>query len=121
MAENVKILIVDDEDNARTTLSDILKEYGYQTFEAKTGKEAIEIASKEKPQVVLLDTVMSGIDGYETCRRMKSNKSIETNVIIFTGKVDAVDAFKAREAGADDYCVKTEDFEKLLEAIKKFI
>jgi len=112
------ILIVEDEPNVRTTLVDILTEYEYKVVEAANGEEAIEKAKSEKPDVAIIDTLLPGIDGFETCKRIKAIEGLEVKVIVNTGKIDAVDALKAREMGADDYTVKTGDFSHLLAAIK---
>lgn len=116
-----KILIVDDETHARMALNNVLEEYGYETVAAANGKEAIDKARKEKPDVVLLDTRLPDMDGNKVCRQIKKIKGLAVKVVVYTGYVDAVDAGKARAAGADDYVVKTLDLSYLLEAIKKFV
>ena len=117
-----KILIVDDQQNVRITLSKILVMKGYDVVEAASGKEALEKVHKEKPGLVLLDTRMPGdLEGYEVCRQIKKVEGADIKVIIYTGNIDAVDAGKARTAGADDYVVKTEDFSHMLETIEKLI
>ena len=121
MEEDIRILIIDDDDNTRTTLSDLLGEHGYKVFESSNGEEAVEIVKKEKPNVVLLDTLMPGLDGYETCRRIKAIEGINTKVIMVTGNVDAVDAMKAKQAGADEYTVKTSGFGGLVSMTKEMI
>jgi CheY-like chemotaxis protein len=112
-----KILVVDDDDNARKALSDLLKECGYNVVSASTGEEAVELANKENPLVVLLDTRLPGIDGYAVCRQLKAIKDFKGRIVVYTGYVDVVDDEKAREAGADDYVVKTDDFEDLLKVL----
>lgn len=117
----IKVLIVDDDANMRTTLVDILTEDGYEVIEAASGEEALDEGRKEKPEVILLDTRLPGIDGNEVCRQIKKIEKLATKVIVYTGHVDAVDAGKARGSGADDYVVKTSDFSLLLEALKKLV
>lgn len=114
-----KILIVDDDANVRTTLTDIFAELGYEITEAASGEEALEKVSKEKPDLVLLDTSLPRIDGFEVCRQIKEVEESDTKVIVYTGKIDAIDAVKARRVGADDYCVKGADPSLLVEAVKK--
>lgn len=116
-----KILIVDDEANIRAGLVDIFAEEGYQVIEAANGEEGIKLVRKEAPDLVLLDTSMSGIDGIETCHRIKQVEKIDTKVIVYTAKIDAIDAVKAREAGADEYCVKGTNPALLIETVKKLI
>ena len=114
-----KILLVDDEPNVRAGLADILRELGYDIIEAGNGQDAIEKVRAVRPDLVLMDTCMPGMDGIEACRQIKKIEGLTTKVIIYTGYINAVDVTKARLAGADDYEVKTEDFGKLLSAIEK--
>lgn len=115
------ILIVDDEPDARKTLSDILTNKGYKVTGVASGQEALEKVDKEKPDLVLIDTKLPDMDGIEVCRQIKNIEGLTTKVIVYTGYIDAIDVTKAKLAGADDYEVKTEDFAKLLSAIKKLI
>lgn len=116
------ILIVDDEQDTRRVLDDILTHHGYKVVKAANGKEALEKAREARPDAILLDTKLpDGPEGYKVCRRIKEIKGLNTKVIVYTGYVDAIDAEKAKAAGADDYVVKTEDFSHMLEAIKKLI
>ena len=115
------ILIVDDEADARTTLGDILVESGYKIVEAVSGEEALEKVRKEKPDLVLLDTKLPGMDGFEICRQIKQVEKLDTKVIVYTGKINAIDAVKARRMGADDYCVKGADPSLLIDAVRKLI
>ena len=113
-----KILIVDDNENMCTTLADILEEKGYGVTAVHSGEEALDKVRNEKPDVILLDIKLPGMDGNKTCREIK--KILPTvKVVVYTGYVDAVDAGKARTAGADDFVVKTADFSLLLKAAKK--
>ena len=114
-----KILVVDDKENSRITLADILTEYGYEVLKASGGKEALKMVHDEKPVLVLTNVQMPDMDGNEVCREIKKMAGRKIKVVIFTATVDAVDAGKARAAGADDYFVKTEDLTPLVEAVKK--
>ena len=118
---NKILLVVDDDINTRTSLADILEEYGYKVIQAANGREAIEKARREKPDLVLLDTIMSGMGGVEVCHQIKQVEHLPCKVIIYTGKIDAIDAVKAREAGADEYCIKGDSPALLIETIKKLI
>lgn len=116
------ILIVDDDADVRKNLADIFAEYGHKIIEAETGQEALKKARKNKPDVILLDTKIPGVDGFEICRRIKKIEKLDSKVIVYTGKVDAIDAVKARRMGADDYCVKgAADFSLLVKAVKQLI
>ena len=113
-----KIMIVDDDAGVRKTFGSILTERGYDVIEAADGQEAFGKAQAEKPDVILLDTVLPYVNGHQICRQIKEIEGLKTKIIVYTGKVDAVDAGQAREAGADDYVVKTSDLAYLLEAIE---
>lgn len=112
------VLVVDDNPDVRKLIGDLLIGYGYKVIEAANGQEALKAVHQRKPDVILLDTVLPYIDGNEVCRQIKKMEGMDAKVIVYTGHVDAVDAEKAREAGADDYVVKTSDLACLLEAIK---
>ena len=123
MESNLKLLVIDDNSRDRVLVQEAIKTsgLGLEIIFAQSGEEGILQVNKLKPAcIVALDTRLSGIDGFETCRRIKE---IDENikVIIYTGIVDAVDASKARAAGADDFCVKTADGAPLINALKDLI
>ena len=119
---NYKILVIDDRKEDRDILKRCLNEAGYNNIiEAESGESGIEKAQLEKPSLIILDTVMPGIDGFETCKQIKAIEGLKTKIIICTSSIDAVDAHRARAMGCDDYCVKANDNESLIEAVKKFI
>ena len=103
MAE--KILVVDDEWELRNLLTEFLTGEGYDVIQASNGEEALELAEKEEPQVILLDVNMPGIDGIEVCRRLKEeDKTRFIPIIMVTALEDrSVDAFVE---GADDFVTK---------------
>ena len=118
-----KILIVDDNEQDRKIIQRFLDRSGYKDiFTAPTGEEGVKTAKAKKPDLVILDTVLPGIDGFEVCRRIREALGKTTpKIIIMTGSIDAVDAVKARTMGADDYCVKTSDYKPLLDAVKRLV
>jgi DNA-binding response OmpR family regulator len=100
-----KVLVVDDEWEVRDVLSNFLTEKGYEVMLASNGEEAIELAEKESPHVILLDVKMPGIDGIETCSRLKEGEKTRSIPVIM------ITAFQDREIeayleGADDFIVK---------------
>lgn len=101
------ILIVDDTPTNITVVSGVLKEE-YRTKVATNGEKALALAAgPEKPDLILLDVTMPGMDGYEVCRRLKANpKTSEIPVIFLTAKTDSVDEEKGFEVGAVDYIHK---------------
>src|SRR5947209_3703508 len=77
------ILIVDDAPANLGVLRDMLRQQGYQTFVATTGERAISIAQRVRPDLILLDVVMPGMDGFETCRRLKGHPATQRIPVIF--------------------------------------
>ena len=121
MGKNNKILIVDDDANTLTTLTDLLTEDGYTVVTAPDGKNALEKIAKEKPDVVLLDTRLPDTNGYEVCRRIKAMNDLNSKVIAYTAYVDAVNVTRAREVGTDDFIAKTTDFANMRRAIRQLL
>jgi len=103
------VLVVDDDKMIHTLLARILQE-DYRVVAAASGEEALEKAAECTPDVVLLDIMMPGIDGYETCRRLKSDGFCEhVQVIMVSARSSGEEQMRAFEAGADDYVVKPFD------------
>jgi len=104
-----KILIVDDDHEFCQLLTRILRRQ-YELEIAHNGEQALTLAPKFKPHVVLLDVAMPGIDGYETCLRLKqSPEGAETQVVMVSAKSFEEEQLRAFNAGADDYLVKPID------------
>ena len=100
-----KILVVDDEQDMRDALNIHLSKEGYEVVEASNGKMALELAVKEKPQLILLDIKMPGIDGVETCRLLKEGQETQPiHIIMVTADKDRF--AEAHMAGADDFIEK---------------
>ena len=100
-----KILVVDDEDDVRLFLEDFLNQRDLQVSSAPNGGEALEKVEKEKPDIVLLDIMMPGMDGLE-CLRLIKEKFPKTIVIMITALKDKARIDKAKKLGAHDYIVK---------------
>jgi diguanylate cyclase (GGDEF)-like protein len=104
---NPKILVVDDTPSNILVLNEILKDQGYEMLSACNGDEALLIAQSEFPDLILLDVVMSGQDGYEVCRQLKSNPKTHLIPVIFiTAYNDDDDEAYGFELGAVDYITK---------------
>ena len=118
-----KILIIDDTDSDRKIIQRFLNKEGYDNIIiAENGENGVKMAAAENPDLVITDTNMPGIDGFETCQQIRNAGSKEIpKIIVTTGAIDAVDAIKARKSGADDYCVKTSDATHLMVAVKNLI
>ncbi len=101
------ILIVDDTPDNLSVLSDMLSECGYRILVAINGESALEQIKYLQPDLILLDVIMPGIDGFETCRRLKENQLTDQIPIIFmTGLSELDNLLKGFEEGAVDYIVK---------------
>ncbi len=105
--KEMTVMIVDDTKENVRVLQGILGAEGYMLGVALSGEQALEKASKLKPDLILLDVMMPGIDGFETCRRLKQNPDLKDIAVIFlTAKVDVEDAAIGFDAGAVDYITK---------------
>jgi len=102
-----KVLLVDDELDILEFLSYNLRKAGYEVFTAKNGVEALEIAVKETPHLVILDVMMPEMDGIEACEELRKIPSLSTTVIAFlTARGEDYSQIAGFEAGADDYITK---------------
>jgi len=102
-----RLLIVDDSPLTRRKLRFLLERQGYEIFEARSGEEALWLAPECHPDLILLDVMLDGMNGFETCRRLKENPAMEEIPVIFlTGKTDTQDIVTGFQAGACDYIGK---------------
>jgi PAS domain S-box-containing protein len=102
-----QILIVDDEPNNLDVLRNCLREAGFKVLVAQNGEKALKRVNHIKPDLILLDVMMPGMDGFETCRRLKENEvTKDTPIIFITAKTESVDKVEGLELGAVDYITK---------------
>jgi two-component system, OmpR family, alkaline phosphatase synthesis response regulator PhoP len=107
MSTNFKILLVDDEPDIIEFLSYNLKKEGYQILSATNGKEAVDVARKELPHLIVLDVMMPDMDGIETCREIREQKGLQDVLIAFlTARSEDYTQIAGFEVGADDYITK---------------
>lgn len=102
---NQKILVVDDEQSIVTLLQFNLEQSGYSVVVALDGKEALEIAKREKPDLMILDLMLPELSGLEVCKELRQAK-INTPILMLTAKDDELDKIIGLELGADDYLTK---------------
>jgi DNA-binding response OmpR family regulator len=117
MAE--KILVVDDEISLQETLAYNLKKQGYQVETAGTGTEAIEMAREIKPDLIILDVMLPGLDGFEVCRILR--REMSTPVLMLTARDDEIDRVVGLEVGADDYLAKPFSMRELIARVKAML
>src|SRR5580658_2708536 len=113
------VLVVDDSPDTLRMLTDALEDAGMTALVALEGAQALAIATKITPDIILLDAVMPNMDGFETCRRLKGNKALaHVPVIFMTGLSETEDIVKGLEAGGVDYVTKPIVPDELLARIR---
>ena len=106
-AEQYTILLVDDEPDVLEFLSYNLSKEGYRVFTAKNGKDGLELIKKNHPHLVILDVMMPGMDGIETCREIRSIPEFKETIVVFlTARGEDYSQLAGFDAGADDYIAK---------------
>lgn len=114
-----KILIVDDEEHIIELLKFNLLNAGYEILTANNGIDAVKIAKAEKPNLLLLDLMLPGIDGFDVCKEIKRNNEMKsTSIIMLTAKGEELDKILGLELGADDYITKPFSVRELLARVK---
>ncbi len=121
MQPRKKVLAVDDNPlNLEIIQEALSEEYNLET--ATTGEEALEIAVDFQPDLILLDVMMPGIDGYEVCRRLRANSAFaDTPIVMVTAKDSLSEKIRGREVGAEDYITKPFEEDDLRESIEFFL
>ncbi len=113
-----KVLVVDDEPKWLRIVDLYLRGQGYEVTTTLSGQEAIEKVRQDRPDVVVADISMPGMDGYELCRVLRSDAATRTIPFIFlTGRDDDTDRLKARKIGSDDYLTKPCPLERLTQSV----
>jgi len=121
-----KILVVDDEVHIRMLLEQTLEEleddHGVEILTASDGLEGMEIISREHPEVVFLDIMMPKMNGYEVCRRVKDDPSLQDiKIVLLTAKGQEADKKHGLDAGAHMYLTKPFDPDKVLQVAKELL
>lgn len=115
-----KILLVEDEENIRLFTKINLEREGFEVLEAESGEIGVELALKYNPQVVILDVMLPGIDGFEVCKILRE-KLPKIGIIMLTAKTQDVDRINGLESGTDDYLSKPFNPVELILRIKSLI
>lgn len=117
MAE--KVLVVEDEKTLQETLAYNLRHQGYQVETSGDGKAAIELARTFHPDVIILDIMLPGIDGFEVCRILR--QEMTTPILMLTARDDEIDRIVGLEVGADDYLTKPFSMRELMARVKAIL
>ena len=118
--EKITILVVEYEPTVRVGLEDNLKFEGYEVVSGDNGHTGVELFKEHKPDLVILDLMMPGIDGLEVCRQIRAMESA-TPIIMLTAKGSEVDKVVGLELGADDYLTKPFGMRELFARIKALL
>ena len=114
-----KILVVDDEDHIVELITYNLISSGYDVISANNGIDALKIAKEEKPNLILLDLMLPGLDGFDVCKAIRGESDTkEIPIIMLTAKGEELDKILGLELGADDYITKPFSIRELLARIK---
>ena len=111
-----KILIVEDEPALQETLAYNLKKEGYRIEVAGDGLTAIDAARRLQPEMIILDIMLPGLDGFEVCRILR--REINTPILMLTARDDEIDRVVGLEVGADDYLTKPFSMRELIARVK---
>jgi two-component system cell cycle response regulator DivK len=117
-----RILVVEDQEDNRTILRDLLGAAGYELIEAADGAEGVKLAQQEKPDLILMDIQLPVMDGYEAMRRIKGDAALKsTPIIAVTSYALSGDEAKARAAGCDGYVTKPFSPRELLAKVRQYL
>ncbi|MGB9612910.1 MAG: response regulator transcription factor [Candidatus Margulisiibacteriota bacterium] len=122
MGEAKKILVVDDELDVTNLISLLLKSQGYKVIVATEGRQALDLARREIPDLIILDIMLPGLDGYKIARMLKFDENYShIPIIMLTAKVQEKDKQIGLETGADEYLTKPFDTGFLLAKVKEIL
>ena len=122
MKQPERILVVDDNETNRDILEARLTANGYEVLHAADGEEALAMATRHRPDLILLDIMMPKVDGIEVCKRIKADADLSfTPIILVTARSDSKDVVNGLDAGADEYLTKPIDQTALVARVKALL
>ncbi len=117
-----RILVVEDQEDNRRILRDLLNSAGFELMEASTGDEGVRLAELNRPDLILMDVQMPVLDGYEATRQIKAKAELrQIPIIVVTSYALSGEDAKAMEAGADAYVAKPYSPRELLAIVRRFL
>jgi two-component system cell cycle response regulator DivK len=117
-----RILVVEDHEENQRIIRDLLTSAGFEMIEALTGEDGVRLAASERPDLILMDIQLPGLDGYEATRRIKADPALRPiPIIAVTSYALSGDEVKAREAGCDDYVTKPFSPRALLAKVREHL
>jgi len=122
MTTSKRILLVEDQEDGRRIVRDLLAASDYALIEAKTGEEGLALAEQERPDLILMDIQLPGLDGYEVTRRIKANPALShIPIVAVTSYALSGDEQKAYAAGCNDYVAKPFSPRALMAKIREYL
>jgi DNA-binding response OmpR family regulator len=116
------ILVVDDDEDVAETIERSLRRAGHEALVAHRGADALQIARQRRPELIVLDIMMPGMNGIEVCRHVRANPDLaKTPILFLTAKGEMGDKIDGFEAGADDYLTKPFDLRELELRVKALL
>ena len=117
-----RILVVEDQEDNRQIIRDMLSATDYEIMEAESGEQALAAVAKQRPDLILMDIQLPGMDGYEATRRIKADPALRSiPIIAVTSYALSGEEQKARAAGCDDYVPKPYSPRQLLAKIRQYL
>ena len=119
---NEKILVIEDDPNALRLVEYKLGQEGYQVITAADGLEGLKKAREEHPDLIILDIMLPGLDGYEVCQRLRQEpKTIKLPILMLSAKARGIDKATGLKVGADDYLTKPADQAMVVAKVKTLL
>lgn len=116
------VLIVDDSPTIRRVATSVLEQHGYRVLSADNGESGFDLALRERPNLILLDVRMPGLDGYETCKRLRAAPvTSKTPIVMLSGNDGFFDQVQGYQAGSSVYLTKPCEAKEMVAAVKRFL
>jgi two-component system cell cycle response regulator DivK len=116
-----QVLVVEDNEKSRKLFRDVLQVSGYETLEATNGEQAVELAIRHDPGLVLMDIQLDGVDGLTALRLLREDeRTASTSIVAVTAQAMAGDRERFRDAGFDDYIPKPVNVRELVATVRRY-